>query len=250
MLFQNENTNSSLRFPLSILPFYLSFSSGGDDGEPNIVVLKMQKPDNKSNRELWDPVLTKGITQGSGESGKSGSNPGHVTHNAGSSGSANTGNSKKATTGGKCQKQTSFALVARDEECHKVKRHAICPKGTDLPTETFPKSLFQDARFLDLDKNTGRNSIPISGYSTFQQIDFSQSYFDFCKYFHEVKSQADERRNQPTRICQGSMSKGPFPFYEEIPLIRILIASLIEKSCDDYIPTANTNTNLPLIVSP
>ena len=51
---------------------------------------------------------------------------------------------------------------------------------------------------------------------------------------------------------QGSLSKGPFPFYEEImiPLIKMMVMSSKETYCDDYVPVALTNTNIPLTVSP
>lgn len=94
------------------------------------------------------------------------------------------------------------------------------------------------------------DSIPVSGFTTFQQRDFSLLYFHLSKQLFKVKAQADQLSVQPTMIWQGSLSKGPFPLYEEIPLIKMLLMSSKAKYCDDYVPVAHTNTNIPLTVSP
>ena len=78
------------------------------------------------------------------------------------------------------------------------------------------------------------DSIPVSGYTTFQQRDFSLL----------AKAQADQLSVQSTMTWQGSLSKGPFPFYEEIPLIKMLVMSSKAKYCDDYMPIAHTNTKV------
>ena len=94
------------------------------------------------------------------------------------------------------------------------------------------------------------DSIPVSGYTTFQQRDFSLLHFHFSEQLFKVKAQEDQPSVQPTMTWQGSLSKGPFPFYEETPLIKMLVMSSKEKYCDDYVPIAHTKTNIPLTVSP
>lgn len=205
----------------------------------------MLKPDNKQNGKVLDPVLTEGITQGSADSGQKNTNIGHATKRAGNEVSVDTRTTDKATTGGKVQKQKSLALVTRTEQLHEIKRQVTSPFGPDSPVTT-SKTYFKEATFLV----AHANSIPISGYTAFQQMDFSKVHFDFNQCLLQEKVEVDPLKAQPTRIHQGSTNKGPFPFYEEIPLINILTALLIEKYSDDYIPTANTNTNLPLTVSP
>ena len=93
----------------------------------------------------------------------------------------------------------------------------------------------KDDRFLCFEMD----SIPVSGYTTFQERDFSLL----------AKAQADHLSVQSTMTWQGSLSKGPFPLYEEIPLIKMLVMSSKAKYCDDYMPIAHTNTNIPLTVS-
>ena len=89
----------------------------------------------------------------------------------------------------------------------------------------------------------------MSGYTTFQQRKICLLYFHFSKQLFKVKAQADELSVQPTLTWQGSLSKGPLPFYEEIPFIKMLVMSSKEKYFDDYVPIAHTNTNIPLTVS-
>ena len=47
--------------------FVLFFSSDEDDVHPNIVVLKMQKPDAIGNGEVDDPIIREGVTHGNNQ---------------------------------------------------------------------------------------------------------------------------------------------------------------------------------------
>ena len=215
----------------------LSFSSSGDDEEPNIVVVRMLKPDSKGNGKCLDPIVAEGITEGGGGGDKKENTD---RHNAGKKDINNTRTTEEVITDGKTTKTLITTNLLRQE----VKRPTFGSPGTVLPAVT-SKGHLQESRFLDLHIN----GIPISGYTAFQQTEFCMVYFDLLQYFLKV-TKTDQLRTLPTRICQGSTSKGPFPFYEETPLIKILIAALSEKYCDNYFPTAITNTNLPLTVSP
>ena len=44
------------------------------------------------------------------------------------------------------------------------------------------------------------DSIPVTGYTTFQQRDFSLLFFYFSKQLFKVKVQADQLSTQPTMI--------------------------------------------------
>ena len=177
-----------------------------------------------------DPIAAEGNTEGGGGSGKKE----NATHNNGATDSMNTRTADKMTTGGR----TKRALTTTNIHHEEVKGPFVSSLGTGSNGCNL-----QESRFLHLHTN----SIPISGYTAFQQIDFCVAYFDFIQYLLEVTKE-NQLRAQPTTICQGSISKGPFPFYEEIPLINVLNAPLIEEYCNKYYPTANTN--LPLTVSP
>ncbi len=218
------------------------FSSSGDDEEPNIVVVRVLKQDNKENKETVDAAtVMEGGTQGGGDIGKKGATVGHGTNNTGHTGGTVSTTTEKSSAGGKVNKETSSALVATVET-----------QVTRVQTSGFPritsKSAFHEVKIPNF--HLPANSIPISGYTTFQQIDCYKVYFNFNQYIFNVKTMADQLMIQPTRVCQGSTSDGPFPFYEEIPLIKNVMASFMLKCCDGYIPTASTNTNLPLTVSP
>ena len=91
------------------------------------------------------------------------------------------------------------------------------------------------------------DGIPISGYTTFQQTDYNKFYFHFKQFVINEKNFDDQLNLQLIRVCQGNTCDGPFPF---IPLIKNVVTSLMMKYYDAYILTANTNTELPLTVSP
>ena len=197
----------------------------------------MLKQGDRGSGECLDPIVTGGYNQGHGDSGKK-ETSGYATHKV-----EKRENSKKTQeikTGGRTQK----TIATTNVQHHAVKRSLMSPTGTNLVIDSH-KTHLQESRIVGF----LTRGIPISGYTVFQQIEFSMAYFHFIQYLLEVKK-ANQLRAQPTRICQGSTSKGPFPFYEEIPLVRILLASSIKKYCDNYIPTANTKTNLPLTISP
>lgn len=205
----------------------------------------MLKPNNKG-KEVVDASVMEGGTQGSDNTGTKGTVVRHGNKNTGhTGGTSDLAITEKSPTGGKFYKETSSALAATNLKEHNVERcvtrvhssgfHAI----SDLHEVEFPNFYIP------------MNSIPISGYTTFQQIDCYKIYFCFNQFLiFSIKAMADQLKDQPTRVCQGSTSEGPFPFYEEMPLIKNLMASMMLKHVDDYIPTASTNTNLPLTVSP
>ena len=197
----------------------------------------MLKQGNQGSGQCLDPIVTGGVNHGHGDSGKN-ETSGYATHKV--ENREKTRKTQEITTGGRTQKTIATTNVRH----HAVKRSLMSPTGTNLVIDSH-KSHFQESRVVGF----LTSGIPISGYTVFQQIEISMAYFHFIQYLLEVKK-ANQLRAQPTRICQGSTSKGPFPFYEEIPLIRILIASSIKKYCDNYIPTANTKTDLPLTILP
>ena len=217
------------------MSFFLS--SDEDDVQPNIVVLKMQKPDPKGNGEFDDPIIREGVTQGSNEGNKEGKGLQKGTHDSKIKGPTGKRVEGKVATTGKARSQTLKALA--------TSRNVHCKDVRDFAPAT-SNSFFEDDGFHRFEMD----SIPVSGYTTFQQRDFSLLYFYFSKQLFKVKAQADQLSIQPTMIWQGSLSKGPFPFYEEIPLIKMLVMSSKAKYCDDYVPVAHANTNIPLTVSP
>ena len=217
------------------MSFFLS--SDEDDVQPNIVVLKMQKPDPKGNGEFDDPIIREGVTQGSNEGNKEGKGLQKGTHDSEIKGPTGKRVEDKVATTGKARSQTLKALA--------TSRNVHCKDVRDFAPAT-SNSFFEDDGFHRFEMD----SIPVSGYTTFQQRDFSLLYFYFSKQLFKVKAQADQLSVQPTMIWQGSLSKGPFPFYEEIPLIKMLVMSSKAKYCDDYVPVAHANTNIPLTVSP
>ena len=217
------------------MSFFLS--SDEDDVQPNIVVLKMQKPDPKGNGEFDDPIIREGVTHGSNEGNKEGKGLQKGTHDSEIKGPTGKRVEDKVATTGKARSQTLRALA--------TSRNVHCKDVRDFAPAT-SNSFFEDDGFHRFEMD----SIPVSGYTTFQQRDFSLLYFYFSKQLFKVKAQADQLSVQPTMIWQGSLSKGPFPLYEEIPLIKMLLMSSKAKYCDDCVPVAHTNTNIPLTVSP
>ena len=69
---------------------------------------------------------------------------------------------------------------------------------------------------------------------------------NFKQYAINEKNCDDQPNLQLIRVCPGSTCDGPFPF---IPLIKNVMTSLMVKYYDAYIPTASTNTELPLTIS-
>ena len=194
----------------------------------------------RGNGECLDPIVTDGVTQGRGNSEKKATS-GYATHEVENRDSSKNTRAKQGITTGE---RTQKAIDTKKERHHAANRSIMSPTGTYVSRDSY-KTHFQESRVVGFHTS----SIPISGYTVFQQIEFSMAYFHFLHYLLEVKK-ANQLRAQPTRIYQGSTSKGPFPFYEEIPLVRVFIAAMIEKYCDNYIPTANTTTDLPLTISP
>ena len=198
----------------------------------------MQKPDPKGNGEFHDPIIREGVTRGSNEGTKEGKGLQKGTHDSEIQGPTGKRVEDKVAITGKTRSQTLRALA--------TSRNVHCKDVRDLAPATSNSFKFEDDGFHRFEMD----SIPVSGYTTFQQRDFSLLYFYFSKQLFKVKAQADQLSVQPTMIWQGSLSKGPFPFYEEIPLIKMLVMSSKAKYCDDYVPVAHANTNIPLTVSP
>ena len=198
----------------------------------------MQKPDPKGNGEFDDPIIREGVTQGSNEGNKEGKGLQKGTHDSEIKGHTGKRVEDKMAATGKARSQTLRALA--------TSRNVHCKDVRDFTPAT-SNSFFKDDGFHRFEM---ADNIPVSGYTTFQQRDFSFLYFHFSKQLFKMKAQADQLSIQPTMIWQGSLSKGPFPCYEEIPLIKMLVMSSKAKYCDDYVPVAHTNTNIPLTVSP
>ena len=92
-------------------------SSDEDDIEPNIVVLKMQKPDPKGNDEFLDPIIKEGVTHGSKDSTKEGKGLQKGTHDSEIKGPTGKRVEDKVATTGKARSQTLRAL-ATSENVH------------------------------------------------------------------------------------------------------------------------------------
>lgn len=187
------------------------------------MVVRMVKQNDKENlNEVKEPKVMEGGTHKSGGSSKA-----FILHGANNAihrSSSDTTNAKKLPADGKAHRDRSSALVQSNVKGKIVKRQVTTVKSRG---------------FLERpDFQLPSNGIPISGYTTFQQIECYNVYFHFtqCKV-------------QPTEVCEGSTIDGPFPVYWEVLLITNLMVSLTLKYCQDYIPTASTNTNLPLTVS-
>lgn len=204
----------------------------------------MLRQDRKEKKELsMEPTAMEGNTQGTGDSCKMETSARHGTNNPEYRGRTDTTITANSSNGGKTQKETCSALAVT----RNVKEQHVGVTSTSFPAMA-SKHRLNEVEFPNFHIPT--SSIPISGYTTFQQIDCYKGYFHFNQYIFNVKTMADQPKVHPTRVCQGSTSEGPFPFYEDIPLIKNLMTALMLKYCDDYIPTASTKTNLPLTVSP
>ena len=215
-------------------------SSAGDDDGPNIVVVTRIKQDKKGQVECLDPVLAGETTQKNDGSGKAGRGSlGQATYDFGSKGENNTrttnGTTKESRkTLDKTKKPvvTTLPITGR-RECH------LTPL-----VNSESRIHFQQARIV----HTLENSIPISGYGTFQQSEFSMFYFNFIQYLSEITG-TDRLSFHAIRTSKGCINEGPFPFYEEIPLIEMMATALAEKYRDNYLPTARANNHIPLTIS-
>ena len=195
------------------------------------MVVRMVKQDGKENNE---PKVMEGGTHESGGSGKA--TILHGANNAIHRSGIEPKDAKNLPADGTVHRDRSSALVPSN-----VKVKIVKSQVTRVKSKGFP-----DRPNFQLPSN----GIPISGFTTFQQIECYNVYFHFTQCIFNAKMIANQLKVQPTEVCEGSTSEGPFPIYGEGVLIRNLMASLTLKYCEDYIPTASTNTNLPLTVSP
>ena len=227
-------------FDWRYISLLFGFSSAGDDDGPSIVVVTRIKQDKKGQVECLDPVLAGEITQKNDGSGKAGRGSlGQATYDFGSKDENNTrttnGTTKESRkTLDKTKKQvvTTLPITSR-RECR------IMPL-----VNSESRIHFQQATIV----HTLESSIPISGYSTFQQSEFSVFYFNFIQYLSEITGK-DRFNFHAIRTSKGCINEGPFPFYEEIPLIEMMTAALAEKYRDNYLPTARANNHIPLTIS-
>ena len=200
----------------------------------------MQKLDSIGNGEFDYRIVREGLTRGNKVGTWEGKGLQKVTHDSEIKGNTGKKVTDKLATTGKARSQTLRAFA--------TSRNVHFKYIIDFAPAT-SNSFFKNDGFHRLKMD----SIPVFVYTTFQQRDFSLLYFHFSKQLFKVKAQADQLSVQSTMTWQGSLSKGPFPFYEEImiPLIiKMLVMSSKEKYYDDYVPVAHTNTNIPLPVSP
>ena len=199
------------------------------------MVVRMVKQNDKGNlNEVKEPKVMEGGTHESGGSSKAsilhGAN--NAIHRSGTEATV----AKTLPADGTVHRDRSSALVPSNVKGKIVKRQATTVKSRGFPE----RPNFQ----------LPSNGIPISGYTTFQQIECYNVYFHFTQFFFNAKTIANQLKVQPTEVYEGSTNEGPFPVYWEVLLITNLMASLTLKYCEDYIPTASTSTNLPLTVSP
>lgn len=212
-----------------------TFSSSGDDEEPSVVVVRMVKQDGKENNELREPKVVEGGAQESSGNGKT-RNILQGNNNATRRSRTDSTVTNNLPAAGTVHRDRSSALIRSDIKGTIVERQVTRIKFGGFPERT--------------NFHLPTNSIPISGYTIFQQIECHNVYFHFTQRIFKAIMVANQHEVQQTSVCEGSTSKGPFPVYGEVPMIKNLMASLPLKYFDAYIPTASTKTNLPLTVSP
>ena len=224
-------------FDWRYISLLFGFSSSGDDDGPNIVVVTRIKQDKKGQVECLDPVLAEEITQKKDGSGKAGRGSlSQTTYDFGSKGENNT----RTTNGSKESKKT----------LDKTKKQVVTTPPIRGECRIMPlvnsesRIHFQQARIV----HTLESIIPISGYSTFQQSEFPVFYFTFIQYLSEITG-TDRFSFHAIRTSKGCINEGPFPFYEEIPLIEMMTAAMAEKYRDNYLLTARANNHIPLTIS-
>ena len=199
------------------------------------MVVRAVKQDNKGQVEWLDPALVEDIAQhrdGRSKPGKG--SPGQATNDFGKKDDKNTRMTNESKENQKTLNATRKLLlatipIASGRECH---------------TRPSARIHFQQVRIV----HTQENSILISGYSAFQQSEFSMYYFNFILYVSE-STRTDRLSLHAIRTSKGSINEGPFPFYEEIPLIEMMATALAEEYRDNYLPTARTNSHIPLTIS-
>ena len=222
-------------FDWRYISLLFGFSSAGDDDGPSIVVVTRIKQDKKGQLECLDPVLAGEITQKNDGSGKAGrASLGQATYDFGSKGENNTRTTNGTKESRKTLDKTKKQLpITSRRECR------ILPL-----VNSESRIHFQQARIV----HALESSIPISGYGTFQQSEFSMFYFNFIQYLSEITG-TDRLSFHAIRTSKGCINEGPFPFYEEIPLIEMMATALAEKYRDNYLPTARANNHIPLTIS-
>ena len=199
----------------------------------------MLKPGDKEKGATKQENMIEGSSIGNENNGKRGNSSAHGENSA--SHKEETTNSKfaeKSVSGGrKIPIESSSVLVTTKSKQHEMDRELTCLQLITLK----PDSNEVTSQICALD------GIPISGYTTFQQTDYNKFYFHFKQCVINEKNFDDQLNLQLIRVCQGNTCDRPIPF---IPLINNVVTSLMMKYYDAYIPTANTNTELPLTVSP
>ena len=200
----------------------------------------MPKPDDKEKGATKQENMIEGSSTGDENYGKRGNSSIHGKNSTTGGHEEEATNSKfaeKSTSRGrKIPIKSSSVLVTTKRKQHKMDRELTCLQPISLKP--------------DLNEVTSQicalDGIPISGYTTFQQTDYYKLYFHFKQYVINEKNFDDQPNLQLIRVGQGSTSDGPFPF---IPLIKNVVTSMMAKYYDAYIPTASTNTELPLTIS-
>ena len=166
MLFKKKNKRISIDH--HVLSFSSFRSSDEDDVEP-IVVLKMQKPDPKGKGEFDNPIIREGVTHGSNDGSKEGNGLQKRTHDSEIKGHSGKRVEDKVATTGKARSQTLRALpTSRNVHFKHVINFAPATSNSFLCFEM--------------------DSIPVFGYTTFQQRDFSLLYFHFFKQHFQSES--------------------------------------------------------------
>ncbi|XP_022802624.1 uncharacterized protein LOC111340104 [Stylophora pistillata] len=216
--------------------------SGGDDEQPKVVVVKMLNQDHKERGTIRQANVTEGSSIGNENDGKRETSSAHGNNSTGHKGEANNSKvaEKSASRGRKIPIESSSVSIIT-----KTKQHE---KNKEL---TYLRTLSSKPDLNELTSHIcALDGIPVSGYATFQQTDYYKLYHYFKQYISKEKSAKGQLSMHPIRVCQGSTCDGPFPFYENIALVKNVVTSLMMKYYDAYIPTAETNTDLPLTVSP
>lgn len=90
--------------------------------------------------------------------------------------------------------------------------------------------------------------IPLSSYTSFQQIHQSETELKVCEsttqYVDEIRERAEILYGK-RHVTHSTTSYSQYPVLDDVQLNNRLVASLLER-CSHYYPMASTNTRLPV----
>ena len=159
-------------------------------GRTHIVVLKIQKPDPKGKGEFDNLIIREGVTHGSNDGIKEGN--GLQKRAVDSEIKAHSGKRvvDKVTTTGKARSHTFIRALPTSRNVPFKDVINLEVAGAKFAS-AISNCFFKDDRFLCFEMD----SIAASGYTTFQQRDFSLLYFHFFKQHFQSES-----TGRPTKI--------------------------------------------------